>query len=118
MANEIQLAHTPAQTVYAVIRNLAGQVWNGAAFVAQDNDDWGDYAIALTETPAGGGFYVADFPAAAAGAYTVVAYQQAGGSPAVSDTRVGVGSIAWSGTEAVNGTEMARRLALMMEVVT
>lgn len=118
MASELQLAHTPGQTVYAIIRNAAGQVWNGSTFVSQNNSNWGTYAVALTETPANGGFYVGNFPAVAGGAYSVVAYQQAGGSPAVTDSRIGVGSVAWSGTAAVRDGEMTRRLAQMMEEVT
>lgn len=119
MANELQLAHAPTRTVYAIIRNAAGQVWNGTTFVDQDNDDWADYAVALDEIPEDGGFYAADFPAGVtAGAYGVVAYQQAGGQPALADDRIGIGTLAWSGTAAIDAQEMTRRLALLMEVVT
>jgi hypothetical protein len=117
MANELQLTHTTGQNVYAILRNAAGQVWNGAAFVTQDNANWGDYDLPLTETPASGGFYLANLPALAAGVYSVVAYQRAGQAPAVTDDRIAVGELAWSGTALLQPAEIAIRLASIMEQV-
>lgn len=98
MAGELQLAHgVSGRTLYAVVRNTAGQVWNGTSFEAYNASNWATYDIALTEQSTSG-YYVGNFPAVAAGVYPVEVRHQSGGGPAVGDTVVGDGAIDWTGS--------------------
>jgi len=100
MANEIHIDYPSGNTVYAVIRNSAGQVWYPAGQVFED---WGtngrdadDYDLILTDK--GGSRYVGDFDAdISAGRYTIQAFLQAGANPADTDSLVGSGRIIWRG---------------------
>ncbi len=100
MSNEIHIDYSSGNTVYAVIRNSAGQVWYPTAEVFED---WGtdghsadDYDLTLTDK--GGSRYVGDFDAdVPAGRYTIQAFLQAGDNPADGDTIVGSRTIIWSG---------------------
>jgi hypothetical protein len=100
MANEILMDYASGNSVYAVVRNAAGQVWYpaGAAF-----ENWGNsghnadnYDIALTGK--GGSRYVGNFPGnIPAGRYTVQMFLQAGANPADSDQLIGSDLIIWTG---------------------
>jgi hypothetical protein len=96
MANEIHAYGETGLTLYAILLNTAGQVWNGSSFAAIAALDWGDYDIALTETTSG--IYYANLPAVSAGEYSYVVYEQAGGSPATTDEKLGVGNLNWDGS--------------------
>ena len=93
MAGEISHVHTATgDTLYATIRTPAGLMWNTAGtpnFEARTVANWGDYDVAMTETPASSYFYVGTFPAIAgnmvAGWYAVEVFKRAGGAPAISD---------------------------------
>lgn len=99
MSQEIQYPHTAAAaTLYAVVRNAAGSVWNGAAFVSYATADIDDYAIAMTEQGTASQYYTATFPAAARGIYHVTIYLQGGGSPAEGDTRLDSFTLEWDGS--------------------
>ncbi len=101
MAHEIQADYASGSTLYAVIRNRAGQVWppGGQAF-----EDWGfegrtaqDYDVPLVDKV--GSRYVADFPAGIpAGQYGVQVFQQAGAVPADMDSLVSSRQVVWTGT--------------------
>lgn len=101
MANEIKLQTSTGANAKAVIRNAIGQVWKTttSAFVTFSAADINNYAVALTEQD-GSGFYVGSFPNSitAAGQYSIVVYDQAGGSLLVTDTEIGLGSIDWDGS--------------------
>jgi len=113
MANEINAFITSGYTHYAVIRNVAGQVWYP---LGQTFEAWGtggrtvaDYDIALTDKS--GGMYVGDFDSnVSAGYYWLVIHQQAGGSPADSDQAYWREFGYWDGTNwkraACKGDEM------------
>jgi hypothetical protein len=100
MANEIQADYTSGSTLYAVIRNRAGQVWCAAQ---QALESWGagghtvdDYDIPLTDR--NGGRYVGDFDVdVPAGSYCVQVFLQAGASPADTDTLVCSRDVMWTG---------------------
>jgi hypothetical protein len=100
MSNEIHIDYSSGSTLYAVIRNGAGQVWYAGGQVFET---WGtggrtadDYEITLTEK--GGSRYVGDFDGnIPAGRYSVQAFLQAGANPADSDNLVGGNEIVWSG---------------------
>jgi len=96
MAKELQAYLSTGSTLYAILLNSVGQVWSGAAFVAVNGANWGDYDIALTESVAG--LYTADMPAVDAGVYSYVVYEQAGASPANTDEWTGNGYLEWDGT--------------------
>lgn len=109
MSNELQAYTTTGLTAYAVLINGAGQVWNGSAFVTINTANWTSYDIALTE--GGAGIYLGAMPAAAAGDYAYVVYEQAGASPAITDTVKGNGHIAWSGSAEIEDADIADNVA-------
>lgn len=101
MAGEIQAAHLSGKNVYALVRNAAGSVWNGSAFVTYATANLSSYAITLTEQGTASGYYAGTFPVVSAGVYAVVAYERAGGSPAEGDTLVASGNLEWDGSAVV-----------------
>lgn len=100
MSNEIHIDYTSGSTLYAVIRNGAGEVWYSSGQVFES---WGtgsrtanDYYISLTDK--GGSRYVGNFDSnIPAGRYSVQAFLKAGANPADSDNLVGSDEIVWSG---------------------
>ncbi len=98
MANELIINHSSGSTLYALLFDATGNVWNGSSFAAPASASWTDYDIAMTEVATATGIYRASMPAAAAGVYGWAVRKQAGASPAVGDIVVGVGRIEWSGT--------------------
>ena len=111
MANEIQAYIGTGKTIYAILLNTAGQVWNGAAFVAIAALDWDDYDIPMTEDEAG--IYYANMPAASAGVYSYVVYEKAGANPATTDGKLGVGSMQWDGTAVLPLSSIDADLAIV-----
>ena len=97
MANELVINYPTGATLYALLFDATGQVWNGSAFAAPSSTSWTDYDIAMTEVATATGVYRGTMPAAAAGVYGWTVRKQAGGAPAASDVTVGVGRIEWSG---------------------
>lgn len=100
MAEQIQVQFSlAAATLYAVIRNSAGEAWDtvASAFEAYATANLGDYDIALTEQGTASRYYAADFPALAAGLYNVAVFRRAGASPAETDPIVAMGPAWWDG---------------------
>lgn len=90
MTNEIQIPYVPSLTLYVLIYNLSGLVWDGSVFVAYLSVNRGSYAIPLAPLVVGGSIYAANFPSGIpAGDYYNVAYMQLGGSPAEIDIIAG-----------------------------
>lgn len=109
MAGEIQIPYgTTGRTLYALVRNSVGQVWKttSSSFVAYATADLADYDIALAEQGTASRFYVGDFPAAAAGTYSVAVYDRAGGSPAEGDALAGQGTLEWNGTAVITNANI------------
>lgn len=103
MANELNLRSTATgETIYATIRAFAGTMWNGSTLEALTVANWGNYDIAMTETPASSYYYVATWPASltTAGWYYVDVYRQAGASPDISDSLIASLLVYWDGTTA------------------
>jgi hypothetical protein len=98
MANELLISYPTGATLYALLYDSTGNVWNGSAFAAPGSAEWLDYDIAMTEVATATGIYRASMPAAAAGVYGWLVRKQAGASPAVGDIAVGAGEIRWTGT--------------------
>jgi hypothetical protein len=95
MANELHAETTTGLTLYAVLLDGTSQVWNGAAWEAINGANWLAYDIAMAEVAAG--IYLATMPAVVAGAYSYVAYSQAGVNPATTDRIRGTGYLQWDG---------------------
>lgn len=102
-ANEIQFPYDSGSTIYAIVRRPADSyIWNTAVSPA----DWrawvdaniADYDIALTDRS--GDFYSNSFPAGitTAGMYPINVYLRAGANPAITDSLIGGGEIAWTGS--------------------
>ena len=108
MADEIQLRHDQTgETLYAVIVNANGasadygEYWDavGGAWEPLDTADWGDYDVALAESPAGGYRYAGTFPAAiGAGPVVILIFVRGGASPAIGDFLAGSYDRYWNGT--------------------
>lgn len=99
MASELHIDYSPltGKTVYYLIRNMFGQIWNGSTFEVYNNANYSTYKIAATEQGASG-FYTANFPTGiVAGVYNVTAKDQAGVSAAQTDLSIGGGTYAWTG---------------------
>lgn len=98
MSNELLAFYPTGNTLYALLFNDVGQVWNGAAFEVLADANWLTYDIAMTELGTSPGVYAGDMPGAVAGAYSFDIRLQAGGSPATSDSSIGNGAIQWDGS--------------------
>lgn len=115
MANEIHVDYTSGNTLYAVVRNEAGEVWYAGGQVFES---WGtggraanDYDISLTDK--GGNRYVGNFDGnIAAGRYSVQVFLQAGANPADSDNLVGGDEIVWSGVGEVTSDKLLANKAV------
>jgi hypothetical protein len=115
MANEIHVDYASGNTLYAVVRNIAGDVWHvgGQTFEA-----WGtagrtadDYDIGLTDKS--GSRYVGSFDAnIPTGRYSVQTFLQAGANPADSDTLVASEEIVWSGAGRVTADKILANKAV------
>jgi hypothetical protein len=104
MAGELQTVTTSGLTVYCVLLNENGLIYNGAAFEVINGANWLTYDIAMVEGAAG--IYLADMPVISAGAYRYVAYEQLGVNPAVTDTLIDGISVVWGGTEMLDFTQI------------
>ncbi len=115
MSNEIHIDYNSGSTLYAVIRNGAGEVWYAGGQVFES---WGtssrtanDYDISLTDKE--GSRYVGDFDGnIPAGRYSVQAFLQAGANPADSDNLVGGDEIVWSGAGKVTCDKLLANKAI------
>lgn len=104
----IEAIFSTGQTLYAVITNrLNGQVWTGSAFENYNSAHWSSYAIALTEqTPSG--YYMVARPSGVSGYLTSERiYQQAGGSPADTDTAINLVHSQGENVAAISGDPSA-----------
>ena len=115
MANEIHANYAAGNTLYAVVRNSAGDVW----YVAdQSFEVWGagghtadDYDISLTDK--GGSKYVGDFDNnIPRGRYSVQTFLQAGANPADGDTLLASDEIVWSGAGKVTADRLLANKAI------
>lgn len=100
MAAELQMPYLSAKTVYFLIRNATGSIYNGSTFEAYVTANYSTYDVAATEQSTSG-YYTATFPSVSAGIYNITVKEQAGGSPAESDAAIGSGVIQWTGSAVV-----------------
>jgi predicted GNAT family acetyltransferase len=119
MANEIHIDYTSGNTLYAVIRNEAGEVWHAGGQVFEA---WGtggrtadDYDISLTDK--GGSRYVGDFDGnIPSGRYTVQAFVQGGADPVDGDNLAGGDEIVWSGAGVITCDKLLANKAVQDKV--
>ena len=115
MANEIGADYASGNTLYAVVRDNAGDVWylGGQVFEAwgTGNRTADDYDISLTDK--NGSKYVGNFDSnIPAGRYSVQIFLQAGANPADGDSLVGSDEIVWSGTGEVTADKLLANKAV------
>jgi len=97
MSDEVKISYEAGSTLYFRTYNSTGQLWNGSAFENWADGNVGDYDTALTDMSSGE--YLGDFPAASSGTYGVIAFEQAGGTPVITDVAVSsIGLIWWNGS--------------------
>ena len=102
MAGELQIPWATGKTVYFLVRNSVGQIYNGSTFTAYSTANYSTYPVSGTEQGTASGYYVGDFPSVAAGIYSIEAKERSGASPAETDINVGGGDLLWDGTSAAN----------------
>lgn len=101
MAGELRAQFLTGNTLYAILLNMSGDVWNGSAFDdTPTSGEWAGYDIPLAEDGVSG-YYRGNLPALAAGVYEIRVHRQAGGLPLATDPLVWTDQIAWSGTAIV-----------------
>lgn len=101
MANEIQADYASGNTLYAVVRNVSGEVWYVVGQVFEiwgtDGHDADDYDIGLTDKD--GSRYVGNFDGnIPAGRYSIQVFLQAGANPVNGDTLILSDEFIWSGS--------------------
>lgn len=99
------------RTAYCLVRDRDGRPWNNSGAGAFENyatANYARYTTAAVEQGSASAYYTADFPTAIApGIYSVVAKEQAGGSPAESDRTVAGGDVHWDGSRVVSLADLA-----------
>jgi hypothetical protein len=81
MAGELSISYPTGNTLYAVVLDATGQIYNtvGASFEAINGSNWTQYDHALTESGSTG-LYIGNFPSVSAGSFWFDIRLQAGGS--------------------------------------
>lgn len=91
MSIPIEAGYASGRTIYTIIHNPDGTVWNNnlEAFETYNSDNWADYAIVMAEQ-ANSGYYIVALPAGISGILpTEAIYEQAGLTPALTDAESG-----------------------------
>ncbi len=98
--NELDITFQGVGTLYAVVRRISdGKAWNGLTFVTFADVDVATYDVPLISK--GGDYYAVDFPDdITRGDYRVIYYQQAGATPAITDTILDSEELRWNGVTA------------------
>lgn len=118
MSKELQIHYPAGATLYALLSNATGSVYNGSTFETFVDANIGNYDIALTEQGTASGFYAGNMPALAAGVYHVAIRERAGASPAVSDPTVGLGDVLWDGSAIINPASSAMVASEISDALT
>jgi hypothetical protein len=106
VSNELIVNDQHGATCYPVVLGPTGQVWSvaGSTFGTLSSGSWANYAVSASEIGSTG-IFMASFPTGITtpGKYTILYYEQQGGSPAVGDILIENGSriLYWSGSAEV-----------------
>lgn len=92
--NTVDIFYYPSNSIYFVVYNLAGKIWNGSTFVTLVTANWSTYIIPMTEVDPSN--YTATFPTAPPDTYYIAAFKYTV-TPTITDTLIGYGSIIWDG---------------------
>ena len=109
MPMPIETTFASGSTLYAVLHNPDGTVWNdlNSAWETFNASLWAQYAIALTEQGTSS-YYKAAYPTVAVDALsTVVIYEQSDVAPAITDAASGIGQ-----SQGVNVAAIAENLSV------
>ena len=109
---EMQVNFDSGVSLYCLVRNAVGQVWNtsGSVFETYVAANYANYVVALVEETGSGGFYKGTFPTAIlAGTYGITCRQALGGSgnEAAGDPFVGIENFPWNGTARFDFSSLA-----------
>lgn len=112
MSGEVQISYQTGQTLYFVTRDGQGRPWSTSGgtggFDTYLTASFPQYAISMSEQGVAGAYYVGSFPVnIPAGDYSVVAKQQAGGSPLETDRTVGNANVHWDGSQMIPLSSLA-----------
>lgn len=100
MAGELQVSSVTGITLYFLIRDRNGNIWNTVTngFEVFAGANYANYTIAGTEQGTAG-YYTGTMPSQIpAGTYAGLAKRQAGASPAQGDATVGGNNVEWNGS--------------------
>lgn len=99
MANELTVNYRADYTLYAILLNSVGKIYNTTttSFETPIDANWGQYDIAMSESE-NTEIYRGTMPAVFAGAYDYVVRKQAGASPSITDLAIAAGHVEWDGT--------------------
>lgn len=92
--NEIRVYYPSNHSVFSVVRNQSGQIWNGSAF--EDFNDIYDCNIPMTDKL--GGLYLGNFPSCDANSYTIMSYFDLDSTPDNNDVLIQFEEGYWTGT--------------------
>lgn len=96
MSSELAATANTGVTLYAIVINNTGKVYNGSVFETLVSANWATYAIAMVEQ-GGTGIFIGDFPPVVGGDYRYAIYQAVSTTPAIHDAIITtVTSLAWS----------------------
>ena len=100
MAGELQVSSITGITLYFLIRDRNGNLWNTSslAFEAFNSVNYANYTITGTEQGSTG-YYLGTFPSQIpAGTYAGLAKRQTGASPVQGDATIGGNNVEWNGS--------------------
>jgi len=120
MASEIQSIGTTGKTVYAIVRDATGRLWNVAtsAFEAWTTANYANYAVPMVEQVPSA-YYVGSFPVLVTtpGLYGIDVRQQVGATPATTDTPLSGGLLNWAGTAEATVAAVQARVTTALPAV-
>lgn len=107
MADVLQIDYRTGRTIYFLLRDSSGRIWNGASFESYLTANYATYPITAAEQGTASGYYTAAWPSLDPGVYSIVAKEQAGASPAETDYSVGWETVTWGGSAVLTASGIA-----------
>lgn len=105
----LEVFSATGNTLYVMLRNVSGQVWNvgAAAWQAFNVVNWSQYVIPLSEDTASG-WYTATVPAgiSTSTSLRILVYSAVTGTPAAGDDNIGSSTVTWTGSTWATGVDV------------